>query len=68
MWSEILASGLGIGVFYLGSYKLGVYSARKDLENQVKVLEKDKGNHQELLDKMYDLLKEMEDEKKTKIF
>lgn len=60
MWSEILASGLGLGVFYVGSYKLGVYQAKRDLSKSVKELEKDKDNHKELLNKMYLLLEEME--------
>jgi hypothetical protein len=63
MWNEILGSVgavASLGLFYVGSYKIGVYSAKRDLSNSVKELEKDKDRHQELLNKMYLLLEEME--------
>jgi len=72
MWNElgITIGGLLLGVAgWKGAYHMGVYSARKELENSVKVLEDDnKEKHKELIDKMYNLLKEMEEDRKTKIF
>lgn len=71
MWNEIgiTIGGLLVGVAgWKGAYSLGVYSAKRDLLKSVEELEQDKDKHKELLDRMYNLLKEMEDDGKTKIF
>tara|TARA_R100001509_G_scaffold53741_1_gene29447 strand:- start:636 stop:851 length:216 start_codon:yes stop_codon:yes gene_type:complete len=71
MWNEIgmTIGGLLVGAgAWRGAYSLGVWSAKRELLKSVEDLEKDKEKHKELLDRMYNLLKEMEDDGKTKIF
>ena len=59
MWSPIILGVSTISLGYYGIYKLGMWSARKDLKNLIECLEKENPDS-EIIDKCKEHLKYME--------